>query len=267
MEQARKFIEGTTLSFARFRVLPYSRQLLADGQPVEVGSRAFDLLLVLINARGNLVTKSEIVRTVWPNTIVEESSLRVQIAALRRVLGRDRNVIKTIPGRGYIFTIDVSVAAQSQPAGMHSGHFATGRPPKVFVVDDDLDVRESLEALLRSAGLLVESFASVAEFLRSAQPDAPGCLVLDVRMPGRSGLDFQDDLARYNVRLPVVFISGHADIPMSVRAMKAGAVEFLTKPLRHQDLLAAVRLAIARYRVDRDDGRALTHLREQTAGD
>src|SRR5947208_2268201 len=107
----------------------------------------------------------------------------------------------------------------------------------VAVIDDDPDIREALRGLLRSVGLGVELFASVHEFLSAARPDLPGCLILDVRLPGRSGLDLQDELAKANMRLPVIFITGHADVPMSVRAMKAGAVEFLTKPLREQDLL------------------------------
>ena len=114
----------------------------------------------------------------------------------------------------------------------------------VFVVDDDLDTREALQGLLRSVGLRVETFASAQEFLQSPGQVHPQCLVLDVRLPGRSGLDLFDDLAKRNVNLPVIFISGYADVPMSVRAMKAGAFEFLTKPVRHQDLLDAIQLAI-----------------------
>ena len=115
-----------------------------------------------------------------------------------------------------------------------------------MVIDDDRDVREALADVLQSVGLRVESFVSAREFLDSGRPDRAGCLVLDVRLPGQSGLDFHDDLIRTNVHLPVVFISGHADVPMSVRAMKAGAVEFLTKPVRHQDLLDAIQLAMQR---------------------
>jgi FixJ family two-component response regulator len=131
----------------------------------------------------------------------------------------------------------------------------------VVVIDDDRDVREALQGLLRSVGLRAELFASVQEFLDSARPARPGCLVLDVRLPGRSGLDFHDDLVKSNVRLPVVFISGHADVPMSVRAMKAGAIEFLTKPVRHQDLLDAIQRAIEEDRVRRDEARAVAGLR------
>jgi FixJ family two-component response regulator len=133
--------------------------------------------------------------------------------------------------------------------------------PTVVVIDDDRDIREAFQGVIRSVGLRVELFASVQEFLGSDRPDSPGCLVLDVRLPGRSGLDFHDDLAKANVHLPVIFISGYADVPMSVRAMKAGAVEFLTKPVRHQDLLDAIQLAIERDRARRHDERAVAELR------
>jgi RNA polymerase sigma factor (sigma-70 family) len=133
--------------------------------------------------------------------------------------------------------------------------------PTVIVIDDDQDIREALQGLLRSVGLGVELFGSVQEFLDRARPDVPGCLVLDVRLPGRSGLDFHDDLVKANIHLPVIFISGHADVPMSVRAMKAGAVEFLTKPVRHQDLLDAIQRAIERDRARRDEEEIVGALR------
>ncbi len=132
--------------------------------------------------------------------------------------------------------------------------------PTVFVVDDDLEIREALQGLLRSVGLRTELFASAQAFLASGCSTRPGCLILDVRLPGRSGLDFYDDLVKANVRMPVVFISGHADVPMSVRAMKAGAVDFLTKPVRHQDLLDAVQLAIDRDRLHRNEQRVIAEL-------
>ena len=121
----------------------------------------------------------------------------------------------------------------------------------VAVIDDDPDIREALRGLLRSVGLGVELFSSVQEFLAAFQRERPGCLVLDVRLPGRSGLDLQEELARADIHFPVIFISGHADVPMSVRAMKAGAIEFLTKPVRDQDLLDAIQLAIAKDRARR----------------
>jgi FixJ family two-component response regulator len=125
--------------------------------------------------------------------------------------------------------------------------------PTVVVIDDDQEIREALQGLLRSIGLRVELFGSAQEFLDRARADAPGCLVVDVRLPGRSGLDFHEDLVKANIHLPVIFISGHADVPMSVRAMKAGAVEFLTKPVRHQDLLEAIQRAIDHDRARRDE--------------
>ena len=118
--------------------------------------------------------------------------------------------------------------------------------PVVYVVDDDEGIRKSLESLIRSVGLSVQTFASAQDFLAAKRQTAPGCLVLDVRLPGLSGLDLQRQLARAEIQTPVVFITGHGDIPMSVRAMKAGAVEFLTKPFREEDLLDAIRQAIKR---------------------
>jgi FixJ family two-component response regulator len=137
--------------------------------------------------------------------------------------------------------------------------------PIVFVIDDDALVRESIEDLLQSVGLEVQLFASPGEFLRARRPGQPGCLVLDVRLPEQSGLDFQNALAGTDMDLPVIFITGHGDIPMSVRAMKSGAVEFLTKPFREQDLLDAIQAAIARDRARRADARVLVELRRRFA--
>jgi len=125
---------------------------------------------------------------------------------------------------------------------------ASQSPPTVFVVDDDSAVRESLDSLLRSVGLRVESFSSASEFLRQKAPEGPACLVLDVRLPGLSGLDLQREMLGAERAVPIIFITGHGDIPMSVRAMKAGAVEFLTKPFRDQDLLDAIHQAVERDR-------------------
>jgi FixJ family two-component response regulator len=116
----------------------------------------------------------------------------------------------------------------------------------VFVIDDDESIRQALRSLIRSVGLEVETFASAHEFLERSRPDGPACLILDVRMPGVSGLDLQRDLGEANIHIPIIFITGHGDIPMSVRAMKAGAVEFLTKPFRDQDLLDAIQQALER---------------------
>lgn len=133
--------------------------------------------------------------------------------------------------------------------------------PLVFVVDDDDSMRQALARLFYSVKLRVEVFASAQEFLKSERPDVPSCLVLDVRLPGLSGLDFQAELAKEDVRIPIVFISGHGDIPMSVRAMKAGAIDFLAKPFRDQDLLDAVAAAIQRDRSRREHERVLSDLK------
>jgi FixJ family two-component response regulator len=133
--------------------------------------------------------------------------------------------------------------------------------PIVFVIDDDASVREALKNLIRSVGLRAEAFASAPEFLQSKLPDGPSCLVLDVRLPKLSGLDFQNDLAKANIGIPIVFITGHGDIPMSVRAMKAGAVEFLTKPFRDQDLLDAIRLGLERDRTRRENEKTTSDVR------
>jgi len=133
----------------------------------------------------------------------------------------------------------------------------------VFIVDDDPQIRESLVSLLRSVGLGVTALSSVPEFLGCPRPEGPACLVLDVRLPGRSGLDLQRELAATNIRLPVIFITGHADIPMSVQAMKGGAIEFLTKPFRDQDLLDAIHLGLARDRERCENDRELRALSER----
>jgi len=135
--------------------------------------------------------------------------------------------------------------------------------PIVFIVDDDPSIREALTSLLRSVGLSVETFGSAREFLTRQQLDTPGCLVLDVRLPGLSGLDLQHELAAAQINLPIIFITGHGDIPMTVRAMKAGAVEFLTKPFRDQDLLDAIQQAIDRDRVVRHQRAELAGLRQR----
>jgi FixJ family two-component response regulator len=133
----------------------------------------------------------------------------------------------------------------------------------VFIVDDDASLRESLKNLIRSVGLGVEPFASAQEFLRSKRPDVPGCLVLDVRLQGLSGLDLQKRMADSDIKMPIIFISGHGDIPMTVQAMKAGAVEFLTKPFRDQDLLDAIQHALERDRKAREQREEIQKLRRR----
>jgi FixJ family two-component response regulator len=140
---------------------------------------------------------------------------------------------------------------------------ADNNRPIVAIVDDDKDVRVALEDLLRSVGLRTELFGSVQEFLDRSVVSRPSCLVLDVRLPGRSGLDLQRDLAKSGANLPIVFVSGHADVPMSVSAMKGGAIEFLTKPVRPQDLLDAIQLAIEKDNAQRGAARVTAEIRKR----
>jgi FixJ family two-component response regulator len=135
--------------------------------------------------------------------------------------------------------------------------------PTVFVIDDDAAMRAAIQGLLKSAGLRSETFGAAEEFLRGERPDGPSCLVLDVSLPGINGLDFQRQLADASIQIPIIFITGHGDIPMTVRAMKSGAVEFLTKPFRDQDLLDAIRQALDRDRVKRQQQSELAELRKR----
>jgi FixJ family two-component response regulator len=138
--------------------------------------------------------------------------------------------------------------------------------PTVSIVDDDSQMRDSIGQLLRSLGKNPQLFASVSDFLKSDKPDGPTCLILDVRLPGRSGLEFQRDLAAANRDLPIIFITGHGDIPMTVQAMKGGAIEFLTKPFRDQDLLDAIEVGLARDRARRASEKGLAALKERFEG-
>jgi FixJ family two-component response regulator len=137
--------------------------------------------------------------------------------------------------------------------------------PTVLIIDDDSNLRGSIARLLGSLGLDTRQFASISEFLASDLPDGPTCLVLDVRLPGQSGLDLQHDLAAANRELPIIFITGHGDIPMSVRAMKGGAIEFLTKPFRDQDLIDAIQLGLSRDHTRRENEKALATIKERFA--
>ena len=137
----------------------------------------------------------------------------------------------------------------------------TEAPATVIVIDDDPEIRSAVDSLLRSVGFAVNLLDSVGDFLKTGRPNGPTCLVLDVRLPGQSGLDFQLELSRENIQLPIVFITGHGDIPMSVKAMKGGAVEFLTKPFRDQDLLDAVHLGLERDRVWLESEKAVATVR------
>ncbi|MBX5170350.1 response regulator [Rhizobium sp. NZLR1b] len=251
-ERKREVLDGA-IRFGRFCAIPHSRQLLLDGRPQEIGGRAFDLLMVLLRSNGRIASKDEILNEVWPSMVVEECNLRFQVKSLRRALGSQGNMIKTIVRRGYMLIRDdvlpedearfdatrsTTIPEIDTPAATRAA------APYIVLIEDDESVRRSISTLLRSVGLGVASFESVKEYQESGHSPQPDCLILDVCLPGRSGLDFQADLLKTGIRYPIIFISGHADIQMSVRAMKAGAVEFLTKPVRHQDLLSAVDVAI-----------------------
>lgn len=259
-------VATTSFRFRNYLLEPSARSLRRDGKPVEIGSRAFDLLLVLLRSRGTVVSKEEIVRHVWPTTIVDESNLRFQVTSLRGILGNDRDVIKTVPGRGYIladesFSYETSMEwwadrgppvsepiwdskiTDDEGAELEAGADVDG--PKVAIIEDDRGTREALSDLLRSAGLVAESYGSTQAFMQRSRPDLTACIVLDVLLPGKSGLEFQGELTRSGSSIPIIFISGHADVHMGVQAMKGGAFEFLTKPVRHGELIEAISRAMA----------------------
>ena len=164
--------------------------------------------------------------------------------------------VTAAPVKGSIFQFVIPTRGLEQ---FMSGQATSN--PVVYVVDDHPDVRDGLKALFESVGLRSETFGSTAEFLKGSRADQPSCLVLDVRLPGLSGLDFQTELSKAQIDTPIIFITGHGDIPMSVKAMKAGAIEFLTKPLREQDLLDAVRLALDADRAQREQNAKTAGLR------
>ncbi|WP_027687791.1 response regulator [Rhizobium leguminosarum] len=251
--EIKRAANDDAIRFGRFCAIPHSRQLLLDGCPQEIGGRAFDLLMVLLRSNGRIVSKDEILNQVWPSMVVEECNLRFQVKSLRRALGSQGNMIKTIVRRGYMLIRDevlpenevrFDAARSTTVSEIDTPVAIRATAPYIVLIEDDESVRRSISTLLRSIGLGVASFESVKKYQESAHSPQPDCLILDVCLPGRSGLDFQADLLKTGIRYPIIFISGHADIQMSVRAMKAGAVEFLTKPVRHQDLLSAVDMAI-----------------------
>jgi len=174
---------------------------------------------------------------------------------------------KSIPAEVHSSTKDPEVAAflKTGPVlGAHKPiHEQRDAPPTVVIIDDDQSLCASMGLLVRSVGLNAELFTSIPEFLNSATPDGPTCLVLDVRLPGRSGLDLQRELAAANRQIPIIFVTGHGDIAMSVQAMKGGAIEFLAKPFREQDLLDAIEVGLARDRARRDSEEAVDGLRER----
>lgn len=237
----RGVYDDDTVQLGRARVDRRERRLYVDGVPTDIGARAFEILLLLIEAEGRVVSHEEILARVWANRFVAENNLRVQIAALRRALGPERGVVRTVPDRGY--AIAFHRRGHSEPAKVRPK--ARVSNPVIFVIDDEVDVREAVEGALVSAGMRVACFESVEKFLQSGRTSEFGVLVLDVKLPGRDGLNFQEDMIRAGIGLPIIFISGKANIPIAVQAMKAGAVEFLTKPIGRSELIGAVTRALA----------------------
>lgn len=234
------------LAFRDYRMFPAARRLERRGAAVELGSRAFDLLWTLIEQRGRVVAKAEIVKRVWPSTIVEESNLRFQMAYLRKCLGRDSDLIKTIPGRGYLF-VDEQAVPRSTAAFAELGRRAS-EPDSAFevaVIDNDSELRERLTAFLKHHDLAVRAFACAEEFLADEAAGGVRCVVVDPWLSGLNGLGLQRRVSAAGLPIAFVFVSSHADVHMAVQAMKAGACDFLTKPVRLNDLLAALRVAFA----------------------
>ena len=253
--------------FDNFQVFPAQRKLLRAGRIVPIGSRAFDILCVLCEYAGEAVTKERLIERVWAGRLVEEGNLRVHISGLRKALGEGRSgarYIANIPLKGYTMVLPVHRRQLLTPAidpVAAAGPFitdlskevafpvaATTETGIVHVVDDDVSLRDALSSLFRSVGLAVRTYGSPAEFLQAPPVAGASCMVLDVRLPGISGLHFQSQLAEAGQRIPIIFMTGHGDIPMSVQGMKAGAVDFLTKPFRDQDMLDAVTRALMQDR-------------------
>jgi len=262
---------GKSFAFGPFALLPAARLLLRSGKPLKVGSRAFDILSVLCQHAGEVVSKENLIDSVWNGVVVEETNLRVHIAALRRVMGDGRGAqryLVSVPLRGYSLVAPVTtdggtqVAAAAAPVASASGGSSLARKPDrldstvtagsvVHIIDDDESVRNALDTLFRSVDIVTRLYRTPSDFLQAPREDGPSCLVLDVRLPGISGLDFQKLLTDMKIRIPVVFMTGFGDIPMCAQGMRAGAVDFLAKPFRHQDMLDAVARALESDRVAR----------------
>ncbi|RRV06312.1 response regulator [Pseudomonas sp. v388] len=238
------------------------REAFRDGQMLRMGGRAFDILATLIRAEGRIVSKDTLISQVWQNTIVENNNLEVHISHLRKLLG-GKDFIQTVPRRGY------RLLAESAPPS--SGFLSTvpalppvseaplsplpprfDAPTTVYIIDDDAAVRTALSRLLRAEGIPHVLFGSAEDFLQTTLPCAPACLLLDVSLPAATGLELQAELVRRGRPWPIVFMTGFGTIPMSVQAIKAGAVEFLTKPFNDEQLLSTLRQVMHQAHVQRD---------------
>lgn len=224
------------------------REVFREGVSVRLGSRAFDILESLLATPNRLVTKEELIDSAWPDTVVEENNLQVQISTLRKALGLDRDSLETVPRRGYrlnlLHSVPCGPTTASKASATASQHPVPARVD-VHVIDDEPAVRAALVRQLRAAGISAIAYASAEDFLHACSFDAPGCLLLDVRLNDGSGFDLQQELAQRNAPFPILFMTGYGTIELSVRAMKAGAEGFLTKPIDEAQLLDAVREAIS----------------------
>jgi FixJ family two-component response regulator len=222
------------------------REAFRDGQPLRVGGRAFEILSVLMQADGRIVSKDELITQVWPDTIVEENNLQVQISSLRKLLG-EKQLIQTVPRRGYRLLKEREPPLPSfhpmVPGPLASQDQETIDPDSVpvFIVDDEASVRTALSRLLRAEGIAHRIFSSAEELLGADLNIGPACLLLDISLPEATGLELQSTLGQRGHPWPVIFMTGFGTIPMSVQAMKAGAVEFLTKPFNDDQLLDILR--------------------------
>lgn len=242
------------------------REAFVDGKPILLGGRAFEVLAMLIKAKGRVVGKDELFSQVWAGTVVEDNNLQVQVSLLRKAFG-DRGLIQTVPRRGYRLAAEISLEVPGEALGKSPlcavadtfELFDEHLNVPVLVVDDDPSVRVALSRLLRSQDIPHHLFAS-AEALFEARLETPyACLLLDMHLPDTSGLEVQDALRRLALPWPIVFMTGFGTIPMTVQAMRAGAVEFLTKPFDEDQLLTLLQ-AVRRRAVA--EGRRWHHARQ-----
>ena len=261
---------STAYRFGPFTMLPEERLLLRSGRPVRLGTHPFDILLVLCRHAGEVVSKEALANAIWGDEPLEEGNLRLHLTALRKALDdghAGHRYIADIPLRGYALVTPVTSVQEVTHSGFEEPAVSPRAPDEagvapalVHIIDDDQSVRNSLDSLLRSVGMQTRAYSDASSFLSAQRPELASCIVLDIRMPGMSGLEFQSQLSQHHIQMPIIFMTGFGDIAMSVKAMKAGAVDFLTKPFRDQDILDAVARAIEMDRVRRaeqQDGESL----------
>ncbi|AMA47155.1 response regulator [Pseudomonas alabamensis] len=224
------------------------REVFLDDRPVRIGGRAFDILAVLIRAQGRIVAKDELINQVWPDTVVEENNLQVQISSLRKAFF-PQALIHTVPRRGYRLSADIELDQTPPPRNQimlrqDTVSSVDASAVRVFVIDDDASIRNALSRLLRAEGIPHALFESAEAFLNTQWETPYACLLLDINLPTKSGLDLQEALRNMEAPWPIIFMTGNGTIQMTVQAMKAGAEEFLTKPFQDEqllDVLASVR--------------------------